>query len=527
MRWYNTKHNMKLKNFLKKVFKKKWVWGVSALVLILVIWLLTRGGVSAVKTVAVVRGDVNLEISVVGKVKPSHSLDMGFVQSGKINRLPAKVGDEVAAGQILAVLDNGDLSAQLRQSQASLAIQQAKLAELESGTRPESLAVKEAELKKSQADLANEYTDIVNVLNDVFVKADDAVTKKTDAFFDNDNESNPTLSFVSGDQQAVIDAEWQRSVTGQQLKDWQNESAALNLNSLDDAQKAGLLTEAETRLNTIRTFLNRLGYALQAASNLSAATLDCYNTSLNTARVNVNAAIAAVTSQEQAIVSQKAVADRIQKEYNLLLAGNVPEQVTAQRAQVTQAEANVSYAGVQLEKTYLRAPFRGKVTKVVFDIGDIVNANQAVVSLVGAGKFQIETNVAESDVARIKIGNTANVTLDAYGDEPVFGAVLSQIDLAATTIDGVAVYKTVFQFNDDDPRILAGLTANVDIDADKKEGVLFVPTRSVIARDGKKIVPISVNGVSVDKEVTVGLRGSDGRWEIISGLNEGDLAITN
>ncbi|MDP2705736.1 MAG: efflux RND transporter periplasmic adaptor subunit [bacterium] len=513
------------KTFFKKVWERKWILIIAVSVLIGILFFVFRNKEDGVVNIKAERGDVILEIDIVGKVKPSRNLDMAFVQGGKISQVNFSVGNEVRTGQVLAALDNGELVAQLRQAEASLAIQQAKLDELVKGTRSESLAVKQSELAKARVDLANNYSAILNVLNDAYVKADDAVTKQTDPLFSDDNSSNPDLTFTSSDNQATIDSEWQRRVVGEELEKW-----AKNLSNwqadLSEAEKDQALIDAKDSLSEIQTFLGRLSIALQKAIDLSSSVLESYNTNINTARVNVNLAMTTVTNQQQTIASQKSIVDRIEKEYALLVSGNTQEQIAAQEAQVAQARANVNYALAQLEKTYLRAPFNGRVTRTLLDIGSIVGVNQSVISLIGAGHFEIEANVAESDVAKIKIGDKAKVTLDAYGDEPVFEATVVSIDLAATIIEGVATYKTVLQFNQDDNKILAGLTANVDIAAEKREGVIFVPTRSITEKDGQKMVKVlNDGGKEEEREITVGLRGSDGRTEILSGLAEGE-AVT-
>ncbi len=81
-------------------------------------------------------------------------------------------------------------------------------------------------------------------------------------------------------------------------------------------------------------------------------------------------------------------------------------------------------------------------------------------------------------------------------------------------------------FNDVDERIKSGLTANIDILHDKREDVLFVPTRSVFSENGKQFVKKIEGEETIDWEVTTGLRGSDGRTEIIEGLSEGDRIAT-
>ena len=213
---------------------------------------------------------------------------------------------------------------------------------------------------------------------------------------------------------------------------------------------------------------------------------------------------------------------------NLKLAGTVPEQIAAQEAKVLQAKASADYERSQLAKTILRAPFSGIVTKVDFDPGDIVSLNTPVISLIGRGAYQIEVNIAESDIAKVKVGNPAKVTLDAYGPSLVFDAKVAQIDLSATIIEGVPTYKTTLIFSKEDARILAGLTANVDILSDQKENVLYVPTRNIISRDSKKFVKLvkdKKKEIFEEVGVAVGLRGSDGRTEIISGLKEGDRVV--
>jgi HlyD family secretion protein len=90
---------------------------------------------------------------------------------------------------------------------------------------------------------------------------------------------------------------------------------------------------------------------------------------------------------------------------------------------------------------------------------------------------------------------------------------------------GVATYKTTLQFLKEDPRILAGLTANLDILSDKKENVLYVPTRNIFSVDSRKFVKVlkdEKKNIVEQVEVKTGLKGSDGNTEIISGLQEGD-----
>jgi multidrug efflux pump subunit AcrA (membrane-fusion protein) len=91
----------------------------------------------------------------------------------------------------------------------------------------------------------------------------------------------------------------------------------------------------------------------------------------------------------------------------------------------------------------------------------------------------------------------------------------------------VPTYRTVLLFSTIDPRIKSGMTANLTIHGDSREGVLAVPQRAVISHDGQNIVEKVIDGKTVDTPVETGLRGSEGTIEILSGLNEGDQVVAS
>ena len=70
------------------------------------------------------------------------------------------------------------------------------------------------------------------------------------------------------------------------------------------------------------------------------------------------------------------------------------------------------------------------------------------------------------------------------------------------------------------------MTANIDILTNKRDGVVAVPFRAIYDLNGKKVVKVQNGKVYTEKEVTVGLKGSDGNTEIIKGLSEGEQVVT-
>jgi len=518
--------------FTTFIRKKKYPLAIVALLVILVGYVYAAGQKKeTLRYVRAERGTIISEVGVTGTIKPPHSLDFAFQTTGRIKKIYVTVGLRVAEGQTLASLDNNDIVAQLAQAEASVNAEEAALDQLNAGTKPEDIEVKRSKLAKAEQDLLNYYGSAPNVLNDAYAKANDAVRQQTDALFTNDEENNPLLTFAANSSQTQSDAQNQRYAARIALDAWQKELAGLTATSSAEVMEEALRS-GDTHLIVSRTLLYTLNNAVQSASSLLQATITTqyttYKDYITTALNELNAAFTNIAALKQNIASQKVVVLQTQNELNSDLAGNRPEQIAAQAAKVKQARANVAYYQAQLAKTVLAAPFSGVITRVVLDPGDVVNTTDQVVSLIGTGAFQVEANIAESDIARIRVGNTATVTLDAYGPDVIFHAKVIQIDLSSTVVEGVATYKATLQFTEEDSRILAGLTANVDILSDKKENVLFAPTRAIVTEDGRKYVTVlrdEKNRITEKVEIQTGLRGSEGTTEVVLGLAEGDKVV--
>ena len=90
----------------------------------------------------------------------------------------------------------------------------------------------------------------------------------------------------------------------------------------------------------------------------------------------------------------------------------------------------------------------------------------------------------------------------------------------------VVYYKVKVSFTEKDDQVKPGMTANIDIKTNEKNNVLMIPARAIKEVAGKKVVQILINGAPQDREVTSGLKGDEAMIEIITGLNEGEEAVT-
>lgn len=504
-------------------FRRPFVIIGVVVVLAVIVVVMTKKRDTEARTVEVARGTVIQEVSVTGTVKPVREVSLAFERSGRVRKVFAGVGENVSAGQTLIELDRTELDAELAQALARVAVEQAKLDDLRNGTRPEELAVKEVELAKAVQDLTNDYVSIVNVVQDAYAKADDAARAKVDGMFQNAESDNPSLTFSVSNSQAENDARTGRLLSRNALNEWKV-SLLQVVQGVPTSTLSAALIEARQRLGVIRIFLASALDAVSNAAGVSAATVDAYKANIAVARANIQTALTSVSAKEQEIAAQRVVVARIQNELTLARAGATGDQIAAQMATVRQTSASVDGIRAQIAKLTLRAPFSGVVTVQDAKLGELAVPNQAIMKIISKSQFQIEANIPEADIAKVSVGDIAKITLDAYGSTEVFEATVTKIDPAERVIEGVATYKTTLTFVHEESKVRSGMTANIDIVTETREGVLVAPqwalSGSGDTREG--MVRLS-DGTSQSVTVRTGLRGSDGTIEVVEGLREGDV----
>lgn len=485
-------------------------------------WLIVPSGAPDYETLTVKSDDFTQQVSISGKVIPAQEVDLGFTASGRISRVNVRVGDKVGVGATLASIDSGDLQASLLQREAALDVQKAKLAALQQGSRPEEIAVAEADVRADESSLVQAREALSDAIRDAYIKTDDAIRNRVYQFVSNPR-TNPQINLVSSDTQAVIDANTGVGQMEATLVAWQADLATLD--STEDL--SGHVSRAQQRLASASALLNTVSRIINSSTpvNVTQATLDAYSTSVATGRTNVSTVASAITTAVTAQRSAVSALDASRKALALEKAGTVQADIDAQAAQVKAAEADVANARSMLGKTVITAPFSGIITKVDAKAGKIVSPNTPEITINSSSAFQIESHIPEVNISYVKVGDIATVTLDAYGSEVPFGAKVVSIDPAETIKDGVPTYRALLQFDTNDSRIRSGMTANIVVTTAQKSGVVSIPQGLVIERNGKKYVRVLDGESVVEREVTTGTISSLGNIEIFTGLGVGDVVI--
>ncbi|MEK7662388.1 MAG: efflux RND transporter periplasmic adaptor subunit, partial [Patescibacteria group bacterium] len=341
-------------------------------------------------------------------------------------------------------------------------------------------------------------------------------------FISGPKSNNPQLTFSVSDGALKSNIESGRVTTEETLKAW----ALLNNQIPGASDPSAFLIPINQNLLKIKGFLDLVALAVNSLTpsyTLSTATIDAYRTDVSTARANVNTALSNMSAAVEKLQSAKSSLELAKQELILKKAGPTPEMLATEQAKVKQAQAKVQNIRAQIAKTLLRAPIAGVVTKQESKVGEIASIGVNMVSVMSDSKYEIEANIPEADISKIKVGNEAKVTLDAYGNDIVFGTIVSSIDPAETVIDGISTYKTTLQFKIPDARIRSGMTANTDIEGERRSNVLFLPGRVIATKEGVKTVSVIAGKDTYEITITTGLRGSNGDVEILSGLSEGEI----
>ncbi|MEI8224160.1 MAG: efflux RND transporter periplasmic adaptor subunit [bacterium] len=210
---------------------------------------------------------------------------------------------------------------------------------------------------------------------------------------------------------------------------------------------------------------------------------------------------------------------------------NAYESAKATRERViNDARLTADSVSSQMAKRRIYAPFAGTIAKVGVKQGEAVgstissDANQTgMITLISQNDYEVVLKVPEISVAKLTVGMSADIRLDAYGKDVVFPGKITSINPAETIVDGVPVYETKVSFAKADDRIRSGMTATATIIAQQKNNVVTIPASYIHTDSSGSYVYVIVTDDKTEKRlITPGLRGSDSRVEVVKGLSEGE-----
>jgi HlyD family secretion protein len=160
-------------------------------------------------------------------------------------------------------------------------------------------------------------------------------------------------------------------------------------------------------------------------------------------------------------------------------------QTQSARATVLQREAALAQSRIDLTRTRITSPVSGIVIKRTIEKGQTVAASlqspELFIIAQNLREMQVEAAIDEADVGRIRNGQKATFTVDAFPGQ-TFEGQIAQVRKAATNVANVVTYVAVVHFANSDGRLLPGMTANVRVVTDVRESALKVPNAALRVR---------------------------------------------
>jgi len=309
----------------------------------------------------------------------------------------------------------------------------------------------------------------------------------------------------------------------------QVESAQANLQRLLAGNRTQDIAQAQARVRDSEASLRRTEQVLRQNQQL-------FNTGaisqreLNNSLADRDSAIAQLAQNKQALSLQQA--------------GFRPEEIAEARAQVTTAEGSLQTVQTQIADTVIRAPFSGVITKKFADPGAFVaptTSGSAVSSATSssilslASNNQIMANVAESNIAQIKLGQPVEIKVDAYPDKTFVGRAI-QLATQSTTVQNVTSFEVKSSVADPAKLLRVGMSVDVEFKVGTLSNVLVIPTVAIVRQEGASGVLVmagekgdsqgdrSTNRRSEFRPITTGVSVSD-KTVVLSGLKAGDRVM--
>jgi multidrug resistance efflux pump len=403
-----------------------------------------------------------------GRLEPGSHVQVSFLAGGQVAEVLVKEGDTVQAGAVLARLENREpLQAQLAQAeQAVLDARQAIQSLNDNAALAAAQAQREAaqgvaDLEKAERKLKYTAAPDIKFYEDELKKAQDALATA---------QENATITAIGDIENALAGARDRLQKATDIYNDAQKAQAectgcefvyapaAGTFVKLDDARK-----EFVDATDAVKVWELRLAQAQRGDAQTVADLKKRVDTAAANLRDARNPKAQDISLAEAEVQLIQARIDDANRRYEKLQAGPDPDQLAAAEARLKTAQANLDSAKAALDNTELRAPIAGTVADFKLKVGEQAAPGVPVATLAEFAQWVVKTNnLTEIEVVKIKVGQAAEVVLDALPEVTLRGTVQS---IATVFVEsrGDVTYTVTIALDSLDPRARWGMTAQVTL----------------------------------------------------------------
>ena len=206
-----------------------------------------------------------------------------------------------------------------------------------------------------------------------------------------------------------------------------------------------------------------------------------------------------------------------------------PEDVQYAEAQVQQARAALRIAEANLGYATITAPMGGVVASVSTQQGETVTSGSAAaqaptfVTIIDLNRLQVDAYVDETDIGKVRVGQEATFSVDAFPDREFTGKVTA-IYPKALIQQNVVTYDVVIAIDNREGLLRPDMTANTTITVAKREKVLAIPNQAVRREDGERVAFVQEGEQLARRGIKTGWKDKS-YTEVLSGLKEGERVV--
>jgi len=387
-----------------------------------------------------------------GKLLPARWAGLSPAASGALRALNVAEGDQVAAGAVLAEVDNGILQSQVEVARAAVAEAEAARNKLLAGATPTELAQAQADVLAAQSGVAQAQANLRQA-QEAGVVAEAQVAIAQAQY--NELASRPSPAERIEAQRRIDLA---RLALAQAQRAYDEVRGDPHIGMLPQALA---LQQATTDYEAAKAAYQ---VATQGATReqlaVAAAQINAAKAQVQVVRAQTPPAEAAVKSAEAQVVRAQAALDRVK-------AGATAEDKAMAEARVKSAQALLAQAQAQLRQTQVSAPFAGQVGTIYVRPGELAAPGQPVLMFGDTSKLRVETtDLRETDVTKLKVNMPVEVTFDALPGR-TFQGKITRIAPMSTTEKGSTNFTVIVEVPDLDGSLRWGMTAFVNIRVDK------------------------------------------------------------
>jgi multidrug efflux pump subunit AcrA (membrane-fusion protein) len=461
-------------------------WGLAIVAVALVAIAVTSlGSGSSTSSAATKRtatsgkGVVQSTVSGNGTLEPAQKVELSFGASGEVTKVDVKAGETVKKGEVLAEVDSSS-------ARASLASAEAQLVEAEEAVETAAEA-EEEESTEEAAYTGGARTEFVGLMSEKGTSAAKAGSKETEA------TEEPAEEEPAPDDEETTSPK----------------------KSVEKETEAEKPVEKETETETSAPTESSGGSGETTPSGDS-------ETSGGGSSESGGGETTGSTSGGGATVS-----------------------LPTAEANLREAELTVKSAKQEVRETTLRAPISGTIASVSGSVGETVSGGSsggggdseasdpeatggestgAFMVLAQLHRLKMEVSFSESDIGKVREGQTATVAIDSMEGTELAGEVTKVSVLPSEGSSSVVEYPATILLTQSAKGLRAGMSASAEVVVEQVKNAVTVPTEAISSLGQSKTVTVEEGGKEVTKRVTTGLEG-DETAEVVSGLKAGATLV--